>query len=96
MEIRTDLGPNDYDALGDLLYDAFGRKLSVAIDSRETALRIIRDGVDHRMGFYAFDDDGDLVGVVGVVTRSESFYAVRFPSVRSHYPLAEANWRYLL
>jgi len=96
MEIRNSLHPSDYDSLGELLYESFKDKLSVAIDSKEIALSIINESINHHMGFYAFDDKGELAGVIGIITKAESFYKVKYSAIRKQYPFFKALKCYVL
>jgi ribosomal protein S18 acetylase RimI-like enzyme len=96
LEIRNKLEFTDYTSLGELLYESFKNKLTVAIDSKRIALNIINDSINYKMGFYAFDEYGELVGVLGIVTRSESFYKIKYSTIRKQYPLLKSLKCYIL
>lgn len=96
MEIRNNLQLSDYASLGELLYDSFKAKLIIAIDSKEIALKIIKESINQKMGFYAFDENGKLVGVIGIVTKSESFYKVKYSTIRKQYSFLKALKCYVL
>lgn len=83
------LAPEHRDRLANIICEAFAVKVAALKVSREQAAAILLDSVDPDAAFYAYRGE-DLLGVAGIMTRSQRFLRFHFPDLRRRFDLLRA------
>ena len=95
MKIVKGINNEKINQISDILYDAFKNKLNIFIDDKNKACNIIKKSINSNMGFYALDDNGEVIGVLGTVTNANRFYKLRFKSILEEYSFVKTLIKYI-
>lgn len=83
----------------EVYYNGFKQKydgLLMLPRTREQALHILRESIDHSMGIYALDDRGHLVGLVGLGCKGRGFVKYKWSLLLQEFGLLGAILRKLI
>ncbi|MBN2532740.1 MAG: hypothetical protein JXB88_07615 [Spirochaetales bacterium] len=81
MKIINDIDNNKINQISEILYEGFREKINAIIKEKGKALAVIRKMINPDMGFYAVDENEDIIGVIGTVTKHKSFYGLKFKNI---------------
>ena len=93
--VRGDLAPEHRERLASIVCDAFALKVAALKVSREQAVSILLDSIDPDAAFYAYRRER-LLGVAGIITRSQRFLCFRFSDLRRQFGLPRAAFFQLI
>jgi len=95
MKIVKGIGDKKINQISDILYDSFKKKLNIFIKDDKKAFNIIKRSVNLDMGFYALDDEEEVIGVLGTITDTDHFYKLKFKSILREYSFVKALMKYI-
>ncbi|MEA3423512.1 MAG: GNAT family N-acetyltransferase [Bacillota bacterium] len=95
MRIVKGIDNEKIDQISDILYDSFSRKLNIIIDDKMKACNIIKKSINSNMGFYALDDNDEVIGVLGTVTNVDRFNKLKFKSILKEYSFLKTLIKYI-
>ena len=93
MQITIGIRAGDRAQVAALYWDAFGEKLGMMMGPKDRALIYIADVLQSDHGICAYDDDGQLLGVVGFKTHFGTLVGGNFADLRRVYGWAGAAFR---
>jgi len=94
--IHDKIIPEEEQIVSEILYESFKKSMNVFIKTKDQGKRIISKSMNSNMGFYAYNENKELVGVIGAELRSRNFLTISFSTLKYEFNLLKAIILYFI